>query len=155
MNTDELYILECLVLGEEALRTGNPPVGSLVVWNGQVIGRGVEEARKSRDITDHAEIIAVRDAIAHGYEDKLREATLYTTHEPCIMCTYVIRHHKVARVVYGVNVPEVGGYSSNCPLLTSDELVPKWGKGPEVVSGILSEKCEELNLKFKAALLQA
>ena len=50
--------------------------------------------------------------MATGYRDMLGQSTLYTTHEPCIMCSYLIRHHRIPWVVYGVSVQHVGGVTS-------------------------------------------
>src|SRR6188768_1358855 len=109
----EDYMLQCLDLAKLALAAGDPPVGAIIVLDGKVIGTGVESGRSTGDITNHAEILAVRDAIKNGYSDRLDRSIMYTTHEPCIMCSYVIRHHKISEIIYGASVPYIGGSTPN------------------------------------------
>lgn len=140
-------MLECIELAKYALEKGNPPVGSILIFEDKIIGRGTESGKSSGNITQHAEILAVKDALANGYRDVLEKSVMFSTHEPCIMCSYLIRHHKIAKIVFGVSVPFVGGQSSEFKILET-ENVPKWGSKPEIESGILQNECEILNEKF-------
>lgn len=143
----ENYMHQCLSLAKAALEAGNPPVGALLVLDGKVIGTGIESGKSTGDITNHAEIMAVRDALKNGYSDKLHLASMYTTHEPCIMCSYMIRHHKIAEIIYGTSVPYIGGFTSKFNLLATED-VPKWGNKPKVTSGICFDECNVLNAQF-------
>lgn len=145
------YMLECIELAKQALEKGNPPVGSVLVFEDKVIGRGIESGRSSGDITQHAEISAVKDALKNGYRDVLEQSVMFSTHEPCIMCSYLIRHHKIKKLVFGVSVPFVGGQSSEFKILET-ENIPKWGKRPKIETGILQRECEVLNEQFTAYL---
>ncbi|WP_326983854.1 nucleoside deaminase [Chryseobacterium sp. MYb264] len=151
MNEYNNYMLECIELGKQALENGNPPVGSLLVFEDKIIGRGVESGKSSGDITQHAEILAVKDALTNGYRDVLNQATLFSTHEPCIMCSYLIRHHQIKKIIFGASVPLVGGQTSEFKILET-ETIPKWGKKPEIESGILQHECEVLNDQFQQYL---
>lgn len=143
----EDYMKLCLELGTLALEKGDPPVGSVVVFEDEVIGRGIESGKSTMDITNHAEILAVRDAIENGHEGKLSNSRLYSTHEPCIMCSYLLRHHHIPLIVFGLPVEHIGGHTSKFEVLGTED-VPKWGKSPEVVGGILKNEIQYLNLKF-------
>ena len=142
---------QCLELAKIALAEGNPPVGALIVFEGEVIGKGIEAGKSTGDITNHAEILAVRNAIENGHADQLHLATMYTTHEPCIMCSYVLRHHHIPKIVYGISVPYMGGATSKYNLLATREI-PKWGENPLVISGICQAECIQLNEDFKKAM---
>lgn len=141
---------QCLGLAAIALAAGDPPVGALIVYNDEVIGKGIEAGRSTGDVTNHAEIVAVRDAIDNGYSAQLHLATMYTTHEPCIMCSYVMRHHQIPEIVYGTSVPFVGGATSQFNVLSTLE-VPKWGNKPTIISGVYLEECNLLNEEFRKA----
>nr|WP_262487467.1 nucleoside deaminase [Chitinophaga arvensicola] len=145
------YMLQCLSLARIALEAGNPPVGALIVHEGKVIGKGIESGRSTGDITNHAEILAVRDAIANGYRDVLPQACMYTTHEPCITCAYLIRHHRIPDIVYGIAVPTLGGATSQFPVLSTTE-VPQWGNPPRVTGDVCPEECHVLNEAFQRLL---
>lgn len=150
-NEYQNYMRQCIGLAEIALAAGNPPVGAIIVCEEKVIGTGIELGRSTGDVTNHAEILAIRDAVKNGYTDKLCRASMYTTHEPCIMCSYVIRHHKIPFIVYGTAVPFIGGVTSRFDILATEE-VPKWGNGPIIISGICLEECEQLNELYKKVL---
>jgi len=147
----QYYMDQCLEIAEAALNAGNPPVGAILVYEGKVIGTGQEAGRSSGDITNHAEILAIRSAIKGGYAAHLASAQMYTTHEPCIMCSYLIRHHRIPEIVYGTSVPHVGGFTSQFNVLATEE-VPKWGAGPKVISGICLEQCNALSDQFSKSL---
>lgn len=147
MNTHEIYMQKCLNLGRQALANHNSPVGSILVCDDQIIGEGVESVRENEDVTFHAEIEAIRDAVRRGFAGQLSRSVLYTTHEPCIMCSYVIRHHKIAQVVYGLSVDHIGGHTSSFGVLDSEE-VPQWDEKPEIIPGILRRECELLHEEF-------
>lgn len=140
-------MLECIELAKQALTKENPPVGSVLVFEDKIIGRGIESGKSSGDIMQHAEILAVKDALENGYQAVLEKSVMFSTHEPCIMCSYLIRHHKISKLVFGVSVPFVGGQSSEFKILET-ENIPKWGKKPEIESGILQHECEVLNKQF-------
>ncbi len=130
-------------LARLALAEGNPPVGSVIVKDGMLMGEGIEAGKSKKDITCHAEIEAIRDAMRKTDVNDLRGCILYSTHEPCLMCSYVIRHHRVSLVVVGMPVPEIGGFSSAYPLLTAQDIAI-WSDPPEIVQGVLKEACEAL-----------
>lgn len=140
-----------LKLAEKALLSGNPPVGAILVFKDDVIGEGIESGKSTKNITNHAEILAVQDAIKKGYENSLSLSTLYTTHEPCIMCSYVIRYHKIGQIVYGMAMDDVGGHTSQFKVLTNESIL-KWEKSPQIINGVLEKKCQSLSKKFEALL---
>lgn len=143
----ETYIRQCLLLAEAALQAGNPPVGALLVLEDGIIGTGTEAGKTTGDITDHAEILAVRDAIKNGYGGQLHRAHMYTTHEPCIMCSYVLRHHKIPAITYGAPVPYIGGHTSRFGVLHT-KAVPQWGQRPVITGGVCREECDLLTSRY-------
>ncbi|RPE12428.1 nucleoside deaminase [Chitinophaga lutea] len=129
MSEHHPYLQRCLELGAMAAAEGESPVGSLIVKDGTILGEAFEKSRQLKDITRHAEVLAVMDALArHGSCDG---ATLYTNVEPCILCSYVIRHHKIGKVVFSRYSGELGGAGSRYAILTAEDIV-KWGKAPAV-----------------------
>lgn len=131
MNEHLPFIERCRQLAREAAETGNTPVGSVIVREGVIIGEGREATRPANDITRHAEVEAIRDALGHLGTPKLHGCLLYTTHEPCILCSYVIRHYQIGWVGFETKVPTVGGFSSGWPILTATDI-SIWGPPPIV-----------------------
>lgn len=143
----QYYMQQCLDLATIALEAGNPPVGALLVFDGNVIGTGIESGKSTGDITNHAEILAIRSALKNGYSDKLHLSHMYTTHEPCIMCSYMIRHHRIPSIFYGSAVPYIGGLTSKFDVLKTED-VPKWGSKPNIIGGICLDECNALTTQF-------
>lgn len=146
-NDYEKYMKYCIKLAEIALKKGNPPVGSIIVFEDKIIGEGIEVGKSTQDITNHAEILAIRNAINNGFLELLPKAKMFSTHEPCIMCSYLIRHHKIPHIIYGSNVLFVGGVSSKFKILKTED-VPKWGKKPQITKKICEHDCYELMTKY-------
>jgi len=144
---DEDYMKICLKLSKRALDAGDPPVGALLVADSKIIGKGTESGRTTNDITNHAEMLAIKNAIDLGNQHLLPDSTMYTTHEPCLMCSYAIRHHKVARIVYGTSVENIGGHTSEFDIL-STRNIPKWGDSPKITAGVCKHECDELTQEF-------
>lgn len=84
------------------------PVGAVVVMDGQVLGRGHNQTETLRDVTAHAEIIALTAAANHLGSKYLPGCTLYVTLEPCDMCAGAIGLSQISRVVYGASDPKRG-----------------------------------------------
>ena len=146
MASDIHFMNRCIALGKLALERGEAPVGSILVKEGKVIAEGIEAGKEQQDITCHAEMEVIRAARREGVHD-FSQAILYTTHEPCIMCSYVIRHHRISKVVVGTQVPFIGGTKSPFPILLS-EKIPHWGPPPMLITGVLESECEALNHLF-------
>src|SRR3954447_9908786 len=101
----EHFMRRCLDLAVMAREQGNTPVGSVVVLDGTIVGEGIETLPAGTSITGHAEILACQAALDVISRRDLAGATLFTTAEPCYMCSYAIRQLRVAKVVYGLDTP--------------------------------------------------
>lgn len=141
------YMEKCIHLAKIALSNRDFPVGSVVVRKNQIIGKASDAGKSSKDITKHAEIEAIKDALKNTGLERLDGCDLYTTHEPCIMCSYVIRHYGLKTVIYGAQGDQGGGITSNFKVMQTTEI-PNWGKPPTIVGGILKKKCEALTENY-------
>lgn len=129
---DRRWMERCRELALEARAAGNTGVGSLVAVAGRVIAEAGEECPAGPDPFAHAELLAVRSAMAELGRPLPPEATLYSTAEPCFLCSFAIREAGLRRVVIGTPTPDIGGATSRYPLLVADD-VQRWGPAPEVV----------------------
>ena len=82
----DIFMFEALALAREAEAADEVPVGAVVVWDGEIVGRGRNSAAGLHDPTAHAEILALRAAAAAIGNYRLERATVYATLEPCAMC---------------------------------------------------------------------
>jgi len=140
---DEKFMHRCLELAQAARTMGEAAVGCVVVDGDAIIGEGMESTRTMLDHSAHAEVLAMQAASQMLQSLKLNGTTLYTTVEPCVLCSWVIRKAGIARVVYGVPAGEAGGFTSQYTVLKDADL-NEWVSPPEIVSGVLQDECEKL-----------
>ncbi len=133
MKNDVYYIKRCELLAEEAAAKGDAPVGSIITKGEEIIAEAIEASKNKNDITCHAELEAIRLAVENLKTNDLSGCVIYSTHEPCIMCSYAIRFYKLKKVVYQHAVNYLGGNSSSMPLLISKEVPPHWAEAPVIV----------------------
>jgi len=142
--TDEDFLREALELAREAERGGEVPVGAVVVVDGHVLGRGRNSSIALSDPTAHAEILALREAAAATGNYRLKQATLYATLEPCVMCAGALVAARITRLVFGARDLRFGGVRSKFRLADSDVLNHR----VEIVEGVLGAECTELMQQF-------
>jgi tRNA(adenine34) deaminase len=133
MNSDIYYIKRCREFGKIAASKGDPPVGALIVKDNKIISEAAEAGKSKNDITCHAELEAIRIAVKKMKSNDLSDCIMYTTHEPCIMCSYAIRFYGIKKVIYENSVEYLGGVSSSMPLLTTKNVPPHWKKPPVIM----------------------
>ena len=140
----EQYMREAIKEAEKAAAIGEVPIGAVIVWKGEIIGRGHNEREVTNDATTHAEMTAIREANAFKKNWRLEEAELYVTLEPCPMCAGAIVHARIARVVFGAADPRTGAAGTVFDLLRSSQLNHR----AEVTGGVLAEDCGALLREF-------
>lgn len=144
---DERFMREALGLAALAKEAGEVPVGAVLVWNGEVIGRGFNSPIALHDPTAHAEIQAIREGALCLQNYRLENTTLYVTLEPCVMCAGAMVNARVKRLVFGARDLRFGGVRAKFQLADSDLLNHR----VEVVEGVLGADCLEVLKAFFAA----
>lgn len=143
MQTDHiLFMRQCLRLAGNAKRNGKTGVGSIIVKDNKIISEGEEGAPELPRPLAHAELLAIAQASRLLGTTDLSDCILYTTVEPCVMCSYVIRNMRIGHVVIGTPTTGLGGVSSKYPILIADDIAA-WGKPPAVVLNILEDECRK------------
>ena len=99
---------EALVEARKAAGEGEVPIGSVVVFEGRIVGRGRNARERLRDPTAHAEILALRAAAERAGRWHLDGGTIYVTLEPCAMCAGAMVLARVRRLVFGTADPKAG-----------------------------------------------
>jgi tRNA(adenine34) deaminase len=135
MTNDERRLHRALELADDAARDGDVPVGAVLV-SGDLVLEAKNEKERRRDPTAHAEMLVLREAAQRLDAWRLREATLYVTKEPCVMCAGAIIAARIKRLVYGARDPKGGADGGAFDLLRS----PKTNHRLDVSAGLLEEK---------------
>jgi tRNA(adenine34) deaminase len=137
-----------LDLAAAAAVAGEAPVGAVIVENGEILAAERNRMRELNDPTAHAELLAIRAALARRGTGRLDGCDLYVTLEPCAMCAGAIAHARVRRVVYAAPDPKAGAVDNGVRLFDS----PNCHHRPEVVAGIGETRASEMLKAFFAGL---
>jgi tRNA(adenine34) deaminase len=137
--TDEYFMRLALKEASYAFEEDEVPVGAIVVSNNQIIGKGYNQTERLKDVTAHAEMIAITAASNYLGSKFLEECTLYVTLEPCLMCAAALRWARVGRLVYGATDTKAGFSIMNQPVLH-----PK----TEVAYGVMEHECSVIVTEF-------
>ena len=139
---------QALALAVEAAAQGEAPVGAVIVEGDIVLAAERNRMRALNDPTAHAELLAIRAALAARGTGRLDGCDLYVTLEPCAMCAGAIAHARLRRVVYGAEDPKAGAVDNGIRLFAQ----PTCHHHPEVVGGIGAARSEALLKAFFSAL---
>ena len=145
---DDVKAVErCIEIATAAGQAGEQPFGSIVVRGDEIVGEGENCVARTLDPTAHAEIIAIRRACQSLGRIDLSDCVLYTSGEPCWMCSTAIRITGITRVTFAApSAPGgPGGYSSPYPILL-DTTSTRFGPPPEVVPGFLSDRSQAMKV---------
>ncbi|XP_060609474.2 tRNA-specific adenosine deaminase 2 isoform X1 [Anolis sagrei] len=148
----EVWMDRAIGMAKEALENGEVPVGCLMVYNNEVIGKGKNEVNETKNATRHAEMVAIDQAIDWCHQQKKRmeevflHTVLYVTVEPCIMCAAALRMMKIPLVVYGCQNERFGGCGS--VLNISSDTLTGTGEPFQCIAGYRSEEAVEMLKTF-------
>jgi len=134
---DQHFMARCIELAKCSYEGGDAPFGSLVAKGDKLVAEGGNDSMNR--LSEHAEVIALNNAAkAIGSQD-LRGLTLYTSCEPCPMCSFMIREYKISRVVYALHSPFMGGHTKWNVLEEEglEQFPPFFAEAPEVLGGFM------------------
>jgi creatinine deaminase len=131
------FLLAAIAEAKRSLATGGIPIGSVLVFEGAIIGRGHNQRVQRGSVIHHGEMNALENA-GRQPARVYAQCTLYTTLSPCPMCSGAIRLYQIPRLVVGENVTFLG----------DEELLRQSGVKVEVLQ---NEECIRLMREFIAA----
>jgi tRNA(adenine34) deaminase len=136
-----------LKAAENAGKSGEVPIGCVIVLNDEVVAAAGNRTLTNRDPNAHAEMLALRQASETVGSERLVDCDLYVTLEPCTMCAGAISFARIRRLYYGASDPKGGAVESGVRFFAS----PTCHHVPEVYSAVgESEAATLLRDFFKA-----
>ncbi|XP_041964941.1 tRNA-specific adenosine deaminase 2 [Alosa alosa] len=139
-------------MASEALENGEVPVGCLMVYRNEVIGKGRNEVNDTKNATRHAEMVAFDQVMEWcrsrdlDLKDVCAQTTLYVTVEPCIMCSAALRLVNIPLIVYGCGNERFGGCGSVLNIASDDDLLT--GSSLKCISGYRAEEAVDVLKRF-------
>ncbi len=140
MKLDEIFMKKAIELSEKAVEHGNEPFGALLVKDGKIVYTNENRIYSKKDPTFHAEAGLIRRFIEETQITDLSNYTLYSSCEPCFMCSGAMVWAKLGRLVYGASDIDLcqilGENGSPCSAIVFENS----GHKPNVTAGILREE---------------
>ncbi len=136
----ELFMGEALAEARNALAMGERPSAAVAVVDEAMVARAHDRVEESNDPTAHAVVVALREAARKLGRDRLANATIFATLEPCAMCVGALLQSDVEALVYAVPNSEDGAAGTVLQLAQH----PALGRRLRIVSGIRRDEAEEL-----------
>jgi tRNA(adenine34) deaminase len=133
-----------LKTAENAGKSGEVPIGCVIVRGYEVIATAGNRTLTDRDPTAHAEILAIREAAEKIGTERLVDCDLYVTLEPCTMCAAAISFARIRRLYYGAADPKGGAVESGVCFFAS----PTCHHAPEVYSAVGESEAATLLKEF-------
>ena len=144
LTTHERYMAQALTEAEKARRSGEIPVGAVVVKDGVIIAKGHNERESKKDSTLHAEMTAIRRACKILDSWRLTDCDLYVTLEPCTMCAGAILQARIRNLYIGTSDLKAGAAGSVIDVFR----VGAFNHRVEVSWGLLEQECSVILKEF-------
>src|SRR5204862_5896751 len=109
----EHWMRAALRAADEARDRDEVPIGTCIVADGELLAVAGNRTRSDCDPTAHAEIVALREAAHKVGNDRLADAVVYSTIEPCAMCAGALIQARVKGLVYGATDEKAGAVESH------------------------------------------
>ncbi len=142
--TSPTFMDLALKAAESAGKSGEVPIGCVIVRDHAVIASAGNRTLTDRDPTAHAEIIAIRDAARIIGSERLVDCDLYVTLEPCTMCAAAISFARIRRLYYGAADAKGGAVDSGVRFFAS----PTCHHVPEIYSAVGESEAGALLREF-------
>jgi len=141
----ERWMYEAIKEANRAMYSKEIPIGCVIIYNNQIIGRGYNQVEGLQDPTAHAEMIAITSASNTIKSRRLNGTTIFVTKEPCAMCAGAIVNARIENIIFGAYDNESGSCSSIYQLCKE----PRFNHQVKSIhGGILSDECEFLLKDF-------
>jgi len=136
----ELFMGEALAEARNAIAAGERPNAAVAVVDEAMVARAHDRVIESNDPTAHAVVVALREAARKLGRERLADATIFTTVEPCVMCVGALLESDVAALVFAMPHKTEGAAGTVIQLAQH----PGLARQIRIVSGIRRDEAEEL-----------
>ena len=123
---------------------GNKGYGAVVVMGDQVLGKAHDTASTEKDPSLHAELNAIRQAVRASGETDLSGAILFSTCEPCPMCSSLAVWANLTTIVYGISIAETARLGRSRIQVSVREIVERSPVMVEIIGDVLKDECKPL-----------
>ena len=140
MTSEDFFMKRALEIAEASKNNGNEPFGAILVKNNKIVKEGRNQIHTNSDPTNHAELGLIRDFCRETGLTDLSEYTLYTSCEPCCMCSGAMVWANLGKMRFSVSHDELEKVAGSNIMISSQEVFSKSPNKPDVLAGILKEE---------------
>ena len=144
----EQFIRETYLLANRAAKRGDHPFGALLVRDGVVLATAENTVITSRDRTRHAELNILRDTPKNVGPDWFTGSILYTSTEPCVMCSGAIYWSGVSTVVFGCSAELLAEFAGGDMVIPCKEIFPRGKRTVITIGPVLEEEGALIHKNF-------
>lgn len=148
MKVEERFIRQAIAVAVQARERGNPPFGALLALGEDVLLTAENTANTDANPTCHAETNLVQKAIRALTREQIAEATLYTSTEPCAMCTGAIYWAGIRKVVYALPSEELAKLGRSSFIISCREIFARAREKVEVAGPFLVDEALKVHENF-------
>jgi tRNA(adenine34) deaminase len=148
---DRKMMTHCIEVAVRSGEAGEYPYGVVICRAGAVLAESINRVAHERDVTRHAEVVAISQAQKTLGTVSLEDCTIYVSAEPCVYCCYAIRESRISRLVYALRSPHMGGVSKWNVLTDrdlSDKMPEVFDPPPEIIGGFMAREVEHALLAW-------
>lgn len=150
-SVDRAMMARCIDLSVRSGKEGEYPYAAVIRRANEVFVESINRVAHEHDVTRHAEVVAISQAQKELGTVSLDDCMIYVSAEPCAYCSYAIRESRIARVVYGLRSPHMGGVLK-WNVLADDDLsrtMPEvFAPPPEIIAGFMAHEVEQALLAW-------
>lgn len=140
MNSDEIFMKKAIELAQLATEHGNEPFGAVLVKDGEIVFTNENQIYSANDPTFHAEAGLIKRFCQQTQIADLSEYTMYSSCEPCFMCSGAMVWAKLGRLVYAASDIDLGHILGESGCECSKMVFAHSAHKPSVTSGVLRDE---------------
>lgn len=137
---DEFFIRKTIELAMKSRECGNEPFGAILVKNDKIVMSGENKINTFCDPTHHAEIGLIRKFCVENNIFDLKDYTLYTSCEPCVMCSGAMVWANLGKLVYSVSHDQLAEIAGSNIMISCEEVFEKSPNKPKIVERLLNDE---------------
>ena len=135
---DKYFIRIAIGLARESAEKGGDPFGAVLVYRDKVVAKSVDRSVEKSDPTCHAELSLISEYCRNNGIHSLEGYTLYSSTEPCVMCSGAIKWANISRVVFSVPQEVLQKFSNGRKKPGCESLINSGKRKIEVVGPLLT-----------------
>ena len=139
-NSPEEFLRRAIVLAHQSRQQGGDPFGAVLVFDNRIVHESTDRSVESSDPTFHAELSVISEYCRQQHQFRLKNFTLYTSCEPCLMCAGAIHWSGITQVVFSTSQQMLQQLSGGRRKPTLASLLNAERQRVEIIGPLLPEE---------------